>query len=493
MAATTPKKGLSQVSLIFACGTALFSDGYANGIIGSVNTLLKRTYGADEVSKHNYSNIVNSTAFAGTIVGMLTFGYLSDRFGRKSGMMTAAAIVALFSGLSAASSGAHHSIGGLLSMLSAMRFLLGIGIGAEYPCGSVAASEQSEEPGIGKNAQHRWFALATNTMIDFGFVVAAFVPLVLYWIFGEHHLRAVWRLSLGLGVIPAVAVFIWRLNMQEPTRFRKDSMARARTPYWLIIKRYWRNLFAICITWFIYDFITYPFSIYSSTVVDTITGNSSALSIVFGWNVVINLFYMPGTIGGALLVDYLGPKHTMILGLMAQAIIGFIMSALYTQLTKHIAAFAVLYGIFLSFGEVGPGNCLGMLAAKTGPTAIRGKFYGIAAAIGKVGAFVGTYVFPDIVNDFQNRYGGNNPNIGNTGPFWIGSGLAVLSAIITLVLIKPLTHDGMAEEDRLFREYLEANGYDTSQMGLGLTDESTTFSDGDASEKDGASEKVAAV
>ena len=39
---------------------------------------------------------------------------------------------------------------------------MGIGIGAEYPCGSVSASEQSEEPGISKNAQHRWFALATS-------------------------------------------------------------------------------------------------------------------------------------------------------------------------------------------------------------------------------------------------------------------------------------------------------------------------------------------
>ena len=40
--------------------------------------------------------------------------------------------------------------------------LLGIGVGAEYPCGSVAASEQSEEEGVAKNAQHRWFALATS-------------------------------------------------------------------------------------------------------------------------------------------------------------------------------------------------------------------------------------------------------------------------------------------------------------------------------------------
>ena len=39
----------------------------------------------------------------------------------------------------------------------------------------------------------------------------------------------------------------------------------------------------------------------------------------------------------------------------------------------------------------GPGNCLGLLAAKTGPTAVRGQYYGLVAAIGKVGAFVGTW------------------------------------------------------------------------------------------------------
>lgn len=485
------KKGLSQVSLIFACGTALFSDGYANGVIGNVNTILTRIYGKEEVNKHNYSQTLSGVAFAGMIVGMLVFGYMSDRLGRKFGMMLATGIVAVFSGLSAASSGAHHSVGGMLSMLSAMRFVVGIGIGAEYPCGSVAASEQSEEPTISKMAQHRWLALSTNTMIDFGFVVASFVPLVLYWIFGADHLRAVWRLSLGLGVIPAVLVFLWRLNMEEPTRYKKDSMARAKTPYWLVVRRYWKDLLAISTTWFIYDFITYPFDIYSSIVVDNITGNASSLSIVFGWSVVINLFYMPGTICGAFLIDYLGPKYTMILGLLCQAIIGFMMSGLYVQLTDHIAAFAVLYGIFLSFGELGPGNCTGMLAVKTGPTAIRGQFYGIAAAVGKVGAFIGTWVFPIIID----RFGGSNTVRGNTGPFWIGSGLAILSALITLFFIRPLTHDGMAEEDRKFREYLESNGYDTSQMGLPEAETETSWSDGGSDEKhaDGVDEKVTEV
>lgn len=68
------------------------------------------------------------------------------------------------------------------------------------------------------------------------------------------------------------------------------------------------------------------------------------------------------------------------------------------SLSNNVAAFAVVYGIFLSFGELGPGNCLGLLASKTSPTAVRGQYYGIAAAIGKVGAFVGTWAFPPIID-----------------------------------------------------------------------------------------------
>ncbi|KAF8886208.1 major facilitator superfamily domain-containing protein [Infundibulicybe gibba] len=355
---------------------------------------------------------------------MLTFGYLSDKVGRKFGMMTATGIVFVFSILSAASSGARGSVNGLLSMLSACRFLLGIGIGAEYPCGSVAASEQSEEDGIGKYAQHRgWLLLQV--------------------------------------------MFAWRYTMQDPPSYQRDSMKHARIPYTLIIRRYGVRLAAISIVWFLYDFIVY-FGLYSTTVVNNVTGGSDSLSVVLGWGVVINLFYMPGTIGGAFVVDYIGAKNTLILGLLSQAVIGFIMSGLYKQLTNHIAAFAVVYGIFLSLGELGPGNCTFLLASKSCPTAVRGQFFGVAAAIGKVGAFIGTWAFPPMIDAF----GGPDSARGNTGPFWVGSGIAILSAIITFFFVKPLDRDGMIEEDKQFREYLEANGYDTSKMGLGMYSES---------------------
>lgn len=121
-------------------------------------------------------------------------------------------------------------------------------------------------------------------------------------------------------------------------------------------------------------------------------------------------------------------------------------------------------------GMKGPGNCLGMIAAKSGPTAVRGHYYGVAAAVGKVGAFVGTWAFPPMIDAF----GGADSTRGNTGPFWVASGLAVFSAIITFFFIRPLSHDGMAKEDEEFRAYLEAHGYDTSLMGLG--DEDSTGS-----------------
>ncbi|KAJ7746361.1 major facilitator superfamily domain-containing protein [Mycena metata] len=461
MSAPTLKERLRGVSLIFACGTALFSDGYGNGVIGSVNTLLKRIYGV-EAFPTNYSTTLNSSVFAGTILGMLTFGWISDRVGRKFGMMTAAGTVAFFSALSAASAGANHSFHGLLAMLIVCRFFLGIGIGAEYPTGSVACSEQTEGKAIAKNAQHRWFALATNCMIDLAWCVAAFIPLLMFWICGPNHLRAAWRLSLGLGFFPAIAVFAWRWNMEEPELYRKSSMKAVKIPYMLVLRKYGVRLAAISFTWFLYDFIVYPFGIYSSTVVDTITGGDTSLTTVFGWNVVINLFYMPGTIGGAFIVDYLGPKYTMILGLLLQALFGFIMSGLYSTLRKHIAGFAVIYGIFLCFGELGPGNNLGLLASKSSPTAVRGQFYGVAAAVGKVGAFVGTWAFPPMIAAF----GKHNPDKGNTGPFWVGSGLAILSALVTFFFIQPLDHDGMAKEDAIFRAYLEEHGFDTSGMGF---------------------------
>lgn len=128
---------------------------------------------------------------------------------------------------------------------------------------------------------------------------------------------------------------------------------------------------------------------------------------------------------GAIFLAYVGPKYTMIIGLLLQAVFGFAMSGAYNYLAQpsHVAGFCILYGLFLSFGgkplsflfvaslvscpgrssywlaahtEFGPGNCLGLLASKSFPTPVRASMYGMCAAIGKIGAYIGVWVWPEV-------------------------------------------------------------------------------------------------
>ncbi|CAD6909596.1 unnamed protein product [Tilletia controversa] len=356
-AATAPEpvkqQGLQGFALIFACGAALFSDGYVNAISGSVGTILRRLYrDTNPPAFDRFKQLFSSLAFAGTVVGMLTFGVLSDKIGRKFGMIFASCWLALFSVLSAGAYGAGGSLDGLYAALIAYRFIIGIAIGAEYPAGSVAASENTEGDGVNKKRQQMYFSLATNTMIDFGFVIAAFIPLLLIWICGMDHLRLVWRLSLGFGAVPPLILLYFRTKMEESKHYQKSSISKfGQMPWWLIFKRYWVRLAAVSLAWWIYDWVTYPAGLYSDYILATVLPDDASFQSNLGWGVVINLFYIPGTLLGALVNDRLGPKYTMILGLLMQAVFGFALSGGYSSLKNHIGGFVILYGLFLSAGE----------------------------------------------------------------------------------------------------------------------------------------------
>lgn len=180
----------------------------------------------------------------------------------------------------------------------------------------------------------------------------------------------------------------------------------------------------------------------------------------------INFFYLPGCIIGALLSDIplLGPKKLITFALIAQAVIGYIMAGCYKYLNTptNIGGFVVVYGIFLSLGELGPGNNIGLLASKTSSTAIRGQYYGLAAAFGKIGAFSGSYALAAI----QKNAGTDTLKAGQD-PFWVASTLALFAAALAWFCLPAVGQDTIDEEDVKFRAYLEENGYDTGKMGLG--------------------------
>ena len=127
----------------------------------------------DAYTKSSAQRNVPSIAFAGTVVGHLLFGIVSDYYSRKWALMASTVVLIIFAALGAGSYGAGGSVYGLFAALTAYRFLLGIGIGGEYPAGSAAAAESTGELKFGH--RHRCFIFCTDFQIDLGFVVAAFV------------------------------------------------------------------------------------------------------------------------------------------------------------------------------------------------------------------------------------------------------------------------------------------------------------------------------
>ena len=129
----------------------------------------------------------------------------------------------------------------------------------------------------------------------------------------------------------------------------------------LIVKQfYWFRLATCSIIWFIYNFSAYAFGIYSSSILDNLLGDDSRLWVTFGWNTLLNLFYMPGCIFGAWVSDWIGPRYSLALGVTLQAVVGFIMAGCYKYLNEpsRVGGFVVVYGLFLALGELGPGGVL---------------------------------------------------------------------------------------------------------------------------------------
>lgn len=91
--------------------------------------------------------------------------------------------------------------------------------------------------------------------------------------------------------------------------------------------------------------IVTAFGLYATPITDAADPNGTLYTSI-GWGCLINFFYLvcashamhnssvlirlqPGTLFGAFIVDYLGPKYCMIFGLCMQAIFGFVLSGCY--------------------------------------------------------------------------------------------------------------------------------------------------------------------
>jgi MFS family permease len=175
-----------------------------------------------------------------------------------------------------------------------------------------------------------------------------------------------------------------------------------------------------------------------------------------GWGTVINCFYIPGAFIGGLLSDRIGRRRTMAPGFFLQAILGFILGGALGSIQSILPLFIILYGIFLTLGEVGPGATIVLTSSESFPTSIRSQCLGLIAAFGKAGAAIGTAVFAPILASFGHVNGGYK---GNQAVFLIGSGFAAAGAITSWLIIPDIS-SRLESEDEAWKEYLRENGYE---------------------------------
>lgn len=166
---------------------------------------------AEFMPKGTYTAMLCAT-LAGSMIGQVVFGVLGDLFGRKR-MYGLLLVIILWAtlGLAASADGSHSSMS-IAAWLFTWRFLMGFGIGGDYPLSAVIASEFAPR-------RHRSSMLATLFFMQpLGQFIATIVALVVtYWFRyqmqdkqncqNDDCYKAVdraWRLIIGIGgMLPA--------------------------------------------------------------------------------------------------------------------------------------------------------------------------------------------------------------------------------------------------------------------------------------------------
>ncbi|CAK7238158.1 Plasma membrane permease, mediates uptake of glycerophosphoinositol and glycerophosphocholine [Sporothrix eucalyptigena] len=444
---STKKQSISDLFTIICAGAALISDGYQNNLMTMCNVLFKKEY--PTVYTSAVSTQVSNALLVGEILGQVVVGLTCDYMGRKTAIVVTTLMIVLGGIMATASHGITTL--GMFWMLTVSRGIVGFGTGGEYPASSTSASEAANEHTPKQRGPI--FILVTNLPLSFGGPFAIIVFMIVLSAAGMDHLSTVWRVCMGIGVIFPLSVFYFRIKMLNSKLYRRGAIKR-RVPYKLVLRYYWKTLIGTCGAWFLYDFITFPNGVFSGLIIASVvpsTGNSVMKTAE--WDLLLGIIALPGVFVGAFLCDRLGRKNTMILGFSGYLVFGLIIGCAYDKITKILPLFIVFYGLMMSFGNLGPGDMLGLLSSESYATAVRGTCYGISAALGKTGAAVGTEAFTPIQN-----------NLGKRWTFIIAAICGVAGMLVTYFFVPDITGDDLAINDEKFRQYLLDPGWD-GEMG----------------------------
>jgi len=348
------------------------------------------------------AGILGAVAPIGAIVGAFSFGYLLDKFGRKKILVLNMAFLSIFTLLTAFAPN--------LTCLIILRFLTGVFIGADYPASATYMSEMLPKKTRGR------FMLCAFGFISLGALLSAISG---YFILRHSPLVHTWHWLLFSSFIPTFIIFILRFTLPESKQWLYNKYHQVKTTskqkltflhqYKIIFSKKNRGKVVFAATpWFLLDFSAYGIGFFTPIIFMQVFDQTSHKSLIFESmraaksTAFTDIFSIIGLVISFFIIDKIGRLKTQQFGFIG-VIIAMILLAISGFSTGSIAVTFVFAGFMLynTSANAGPFPTTYIIAAEIFPTEIRGSAQGFSSAMAKLGAALGTFSLPILI-----QYGG---------------------------------------------------------------------------------------
>jgi AAHS family 4-hydroxybenzoate transporter-like MFS transporter len=385
--------GSYQKRLLALAACAFAADGMANMVLGLAIPALVADWGAPREA----FAAVAGAGLVGVTVGAACGGVLGDRFGRRTALIWA---VALFGAMTAASA----FVPGMSGLLLA-RLLGGLGIGGAIPNGAALIAEFTP-------ARHRSLAIAIGMVfIAIGALLVGLIGTLVLPTLG-------WRgLFLITGVLPLlllIVVLVWlpespAFLVRRPERraellrllgrcghdarpnstFVQEGPPHGRTALGALLRE--GMLGNTLLLWIAFFFCLLASYSMFSWIPTMLAGQGFALATTSLGMTAFNLGGVVGGVAGGWLIGRQGSrKSVLVLG------IGEVVGALVLRVfpLSPSSGVALMLGALVveGFFVAGLQNAVYTLSASIYPPFARATGVGTAAAVGRIGAVVSSYV-----------------------------------------------------------------------------------------------------
>jgi MFS family permease len=387
--------------IMFISGMGFFTDAYDLFIIGVVMSLVQPIWHTGKVEE----SLVDSTALLASALGALLFGRVADMLGRKR--IYGVEVLVLAAGAIGCAFAPN------VWWLIGLRFVLGVGIGGDYP---VSATIMSEYAG---KASRGMLVTLVFAMQAAGLILGPLFASALLATPLSHDI--IWRILVAFGAVPALAVYGARRHLKETPRFlaaaAKEEDAEGRlvnaqhfdkgkhaVSFWDGFHRFVQDnklmvrLIGASAAWFFMDAAYYGNTVSSPLVLSALNSDHTLLQKTLTQLGIFAVFAVPGYAVAVVTMDKLGRRTIQALGFGMMAI-SFALLAFIPNLQKQVIPFLIIYGFSFFFTEFGPNSTTFVYPSEIFPVRVRTTGHGIAAAMGKLGGFFGVFLFPFLLHD----------------------------------------------------------------------------------------------